>query len=139
MIEIRSTQHMQGETHRTKILCNGTLEQLPDSWLLKYIEQSEGLQGCQSALHVRDRMVVLTRESKFPLELKLEQDIRHQCTYPTQAGSMQLGVFAQLVESNLSHKGGQIKLNYTLAFAAGMTNSNCMEIDITTQKGNTIC
>ena len=132
MIEIRDSHRMQGETHSSETLCDGMLEQLPDGWQLNYVEQSEGLQGSRSALRVHDRMVSLTREGEFPLNLTLEQGVRHKCYYNTPAGMVQLGVFARQVQSDLSRAVGKINLDYTLDFSADMVSSNQMEIHITT-------
>ncbi|MCL2530820.1 MAG: DUF1934 domain-containing protein [Oscillospiraceae bacterium] len=137
MIEIRDSHRVQGESYSSEILCDGMLEQLDDGWQLNYVEQSEGLQGSRSALRVHDQIVSLTREGEFPLDLTLEQGVRHKCYYNTPAGMMQLGVFARQVQSDLSRTGGQIKLNYTLDFSADMVSSNQLEINITTPRSET--
>jgi len=135
LIEIRDSHEVEGETHSSELICDGVLAELPEEtgggWQLDYIEQSEGLEGSRAALRVQDRLVSLTREGAYPLDITLEQGVRHNCYYNTPAGMMHLGVFARSVESDISRKGGRIKLNYTLDFYADLMSSNQMEIQVT--------
>jgi len=130
LIEIKDSHEIEGETHSSEMMCDGVLEELPNGWQLDYIEQSEGLQGCKSALRVHDRLVSLTREGDHPLNITLEQGVRHNCYYNTPAGMMHLGVFARSVESDISRTGGLIKLNYTLDFYSDLMSCNQMEISV---------
>ena len=134
LIEIRDFHEVEGETHSSEMMCDGVLAELPEEtgggWQLDYIEQSEGLEGSRSALRVQDRLVSLTREGEYPLNITLEQGVRHHCYYSTPAGLMHLGVFARSVESDISRSGGRIKLNYTLDFYADLMSSNQMEINV---------
>jgi len=130
LIEIRDSHEVEGETHSSEMMCDGVLAELPDGWQLDYIEQSDGLEGSRSALRVQDRLVSLTREGEYPLNITLEQGVRHHCYYSTPAGLMHLGVFARSVESDISQAGGRIKLNYTLDFYADLMSSNQMEIRV---------
>ena len=130
LIEIRDSHEVEGETHSSEMMCDGVLAELPDGWQLDYIEQSEGFEGSRSALRVQDRLVSLTREGEYPLNITLEQGVRHHCYYSTPAGMMHLGVFARSVESDISRSGGRIKLNYTLDFYADLMSSNQMEIKV---------
>ena len=134
VIEIKDSHEIDGEFHSSEVLCDGVLAELPDDdgggWRLDYVEQSEGLEGSRAALRVQNRLVSLSREGEYPLEITLEQGVRHSCYYTTPAGLMRLGVFARSVESDISRSGGKIKLNYTLDFYADMMSSNQMEIKV---------
>jgi uncharacterized beta-barrel protein YwiB (DUF1934 family) len=134
MIEIRDSHEIEGELHSSEVLCGGVLAELPEEdgggWQLDYVEQSEGLEGSQAALRVQNRLVSLFRAGEYPLEITLEQGVRHSCYYNTPDGLMHLGVFARSVESDLSPAGGRIKLAYTLDFYADLMSSNQMEIKV---------
>ncbi|MDR2526154.1 MAG: DUF1934 domain-containing protein [Oscillospiraceae bacterium] len=134
VIEIRDSHEVEGEVHSSEMLCDGTLAELPPEhgggWELAYTEQSEGLEGSPAALRVQHKTVSLSREGEFPLEITLEQGVRHHCYYNTPSGMMHLGVFARSVESEMSDNGGNIKLHYTLDFSADMMSANRMEISI---------
>lgn len=132
VIEIRDSHEVEGEAHASEIMCDGTLTQLPeeDGWQLDYVEQSEGLEGSRAALRVQNRVVSMSRQGEYPLEITLEQGVRHSCYYNTPAGMMHLGVYARSVESTLNHAGGRIKLSYTLDFCADLMSSNQMEIRV---------
>ena len=134
MIEIRDSHEVEGELYESEFMCGGMLAELPEEagggWQLDYVEQSEGLEGSRAALRVQNRLVSLSREGQFPLEITLEQGVRHSCYYNTPDGLMHLGVFARAVESDLSHAGGRIKLAYTLDFYADLKSSNQMEIKV---------
>jgi len=132
LIEIKDSHEIDGEFHSSEVLCDGVLAELDggSGWQLDYMEQSEGLEGSRAALRVQNRLVSLSREGEFPLEITLEQGVRHSCYYTTPAGLMRLGVFARSVESSISPSGGKIKLNYTLDFYADLMSSNQMEIKV---------
>ncbi|MDR2752913.1 MAG: DUF1934 domain-containing protein [Oscillospiraceae bacterium] len=132
VIEIRDSHEVDGEVTSSEVMCDGMLMELDDgcSWQLDYTEQSEGLKGSHAALRVQDRLVSLSRQGACPLEITLEQGVRHSCYYNTPAGMMHMGVFARSVESNLTPAGGRIKLAYTLDFYADMMSSNQMEIQV---------
>lgn len=134
LIEIKDSHEVEGEVHSSEIMCDGVLAELPEEsgggWQLDYLEQSEGLEGSRAALLVQNRLISLTREGAYPLNITLEQGVRHHCYYNTPAGLMHLGVFARAVESNISHTGGRIKLAYTLDFSSDLMSNNQMEIDV---------
>lgn len=132
VVEIRDSHEIEGETHASEILCDGMLTELPEegAWLLDYMEQSDGLEGSRAELRVQNRMVSLSRHGNYPLEITLEQGVRHSCYYNTPAGMMHLGVYARSVESCISRAGGRIKLAYTLDFCADLMSSNQMEIRV---------
>ena len=132
LIEIKDSHEIDGELHSSEILCDGVLAELDDDggWQLDYVEQSEGLEGSRAALRVQNRLVSLSREGEYPLEITLEQGVRHHCYYSTPAGMMHLGVYARSVESEMTGDGGNIKLWYTLDFYADMMSLNKMEISV---------
>ena len=134
VIEIKDSHEIEGELYSSEIFCDGVLEELPEEagggWQLDYEDQSEGLEGSPAALRVQNRLVSLSREGEYPLEITLEQGVRHSCYYNTPDGLMHLGVFARSVESDLSRAGGRIKLAYTLDFYADLKSSNQMEIKV---------
>ena len=131
VIEIRDSHEVEGETHASEFLCDGVLTELPEDggWELDYVE-SDGPESSRSALRVQNRTVSLSRQGAYPLEITLEQGVRHSCYYNTPAGMMHLGVYARSVESSISRAGGRIKLAYTLDFCADLMSSNQMEIKV---------
>jgi uncharacterized beta-barrel protein YwiB (DUF1934 family) len=134
LIEIRDSHEIDGEFHSSEVLCGGVLTELSEDvgggWQLNYVEQSESIGESRAALRVQNRLVSLSREGEHPLEITLEQGVRHSCYYTTPGGLMRLGVFARSVESDISACGGRIKLNYTLDFYAELMSSNQMEINV---------
>ena len=129
VIEIRDSHEVEGETHASEFLCDGVLTELDGGWELDYVE-NDGPEASRAALRVHNRMVSLSRQGEYPLEITLEQGVRHNCYYNTPAGMMHLGVYARSVESSISRAGGRIKLAYTLDFCADMMSSNQMEIKV---------
>ncbi len=134
VIEINDSHEIEGELHSSEMICDGVLAALPPErgggWQLNYTELSEGLEGSPAAMRIQQRTVSLSREGEFPLEITLEQGVRHHCYYSTPAGMMHLGVYARSVESEMTDTGGQIKLWYTLDFYADMMSMNRMEINV---------
>ena len=129
VIEIRDSHEVEGETHASEFLCDGMLTETDGGWELDYME-SDGPDASRAALRVQNRMVSLSRRGAYPLEITLEQGVRHSCYYNTPAGLMHLGVYARSVESSISPAGGRIKLAYTLDFCADLMSSNQMEIKV---------
>ena len=135
LIEIKDSHIVEGEEHASEMMCDGVLRELPEEtgggWELDYVEQiDEDSEVSRSALRVQNRLVSLTREGAYPLDITLEQGVRHNCYYNTPAGVMHMGVFARSVESSISRAGGRIKLQYTLDFSADLMSSNKMEINV---------
>ncbi|MDR2647613.1 MAG: DUF1934 domain-containing protein [Oscillospiraceae bacterium] len=132
VIEICDYHEFDGESMSSEMMCDGMLEELPQTdgggWRIHYVEQAEGIKGSKSALRVQNRMVSLSRYGEFPLEITLEQGVRHNCYYHTPAGMMHLGVYARTVDSSLTADGGSVKLHYTLDYFSEMMSSNRMEI-----------
>ncbi|MDR1927332.1 MAG: DUF1934 domain-containing protein [Oscillospiraceae bacterium] len=134
MIEICDSHEIEGERHSSEMMCDGILAELPPEngggWQLDYVEQSEGLEGSKAALRIQKNLVSLSRDGNYPLEITLEQGVRHSCYYNTPGGMMHLGVYARSVESSLNQEGGSIRLWYTLDFSADMLSSNRMDISV---------
>ncbi|MCL2494184.1 MAG: DUF1934 domain-containing protein [Oscillospiraceae bacterium] len=129
VIEIRDSHEVEGETHASEFLCDGVLTELGDGWKLDYVE-TDGPEQSESALRVQNRTVSLSRRGAYPLEITLEQGVRHNCYYNTPAGMMHLGVYARSVDASINRAGGRIKLAYTLDFCADLMSSNQMEIKV---------
>ncbi|MCL2106834.1 MAG: DUF1934 domain-containing protein [Oscillospiraceae bacterium] len=134
VIEISDSHEVEGELLSSEMMCDGVLEELPPEfgggWQLDYTEQSEGLEGSRAALRIQNSLVSLSRDGEFPLEITLEQGVRHSCYYNTPAGMMHLGVYARSVESDISRGGGRIKLWYTLDLSSDLMSMNRMEIKV---------
>jgi uncharacterized beta-barrel protein YwiB (DUF1934 family) len=133
VIEIRDSHEVEGETHASEFLCDGVLTELSEDkgggWELDYVE-SDGPEASRSALRVQNRTVSLSRRGEYPLEITLEQGVRHSCYYNTPGGMMHLGAYARSVDASINRAGGRIKLSYTLDFCADMMSSNQMEIKV---------
>ena len=66
-------------------------------------------------------------------EIILEAGKRHNFQYGTPYGEMQMGVFANTVESKMTPEGGTLKLVYTIDFYGNFTSAKDMLIEV----GNT--
>jgi len=83
-----------------------------------------------------DNVVTVIRGGAANSRLTLEKGRRHQCHYNTMFGDLMVGVFTNIIENNLSEKGGTLQAAYTLDFNAGLVSKNEIFIKVTEKEGN---
>lgn len=132
LIKIVDSHKIDGESEGTEITTLGTFEGDENNYTLRYSESGE-FDGCDISLNVEDKnKITMTRtgSGSFHTQLIMEKGRRHNCCYSTPAGEMMIGVFANMVSSDVKADGGNLRFRYTLDFNAGLVSENELEITV---------
>ena len=134
IIKITDLQTTEEGEDTIEITTRGTLSGDEDNYTLEFDEIFEDGLRSHTVLTVRDgKSVNLLRRGDMNNEIILEAGKRHNFQYGTPYGEMQMGVFANTVESNMTPEGGTLKLVYTIDFYGNFTSAKDMLIEV----GNT--
>ena len=134
IIKITDLQTTEEGEDRIEITTRGTLSGDEDNYTLEFDEIFEDGLKSHTVLTVRDgKSVNLLRRGDMNNEIILEAGKRHNFQYGTPYGEMQMGVFANTVESKMTSEGGTLKLVYTIDFYGNFTSAKDMLIEV----GNT--
>lgn len=134
IIKITDLQTTEEGEDRLEITTRGTLKGDEDNYTLEFDEIFEDGLKSHTVLTVRDgKSVNLLRRGDMNNEIILEAGKRHNFQYGTPYGEMQMGVFANTVESKMTPEGGTLKLVYTIDFYGNFTSAKDMLIEV----GNT--
>lgn len=127
VLSIRGTQNYIGqEPDVIELVTEGTLEQLPNGWELRYHESDlTGLEGVETAFCVQSRTVTLTRTGKLNSQMVFEEGVAHDSLYQMEFGAMMLTVCATKVAADITAIGGVIDLRYNIE----IEQSSAGEID----------
>ncbi|HZK21294.1 MAG TPA: DUF1934 domain-containing protein [Oscillospiraceae bacterium] len=132
LIKILDKQSTDGETEKLEITTKGTLSFNDDGYYIVYDETDGELEGTVTTLFIDSpNSVTVSREGAFNSQIVLEENKRHSCFYDTPYGSFMMGVFAKHVKSNVTEKGGTLKMRYTVDFNSGLAAENSMSIVVT--------
>lgn len=100
--------------------------------MLTYEEsETTGFQGSTTTLKIeRNGRVTLTRKGSANSHLVLQKGVRHVGSYNVYGGSMEIGVYANEVDCNITEEGGSLRLIYTLDMNTSMFSRNELSIDV---------
>lgn len=117
-----SLQAMQipadGEAEVIEILADGVLEVTGENtYELSYDEtEATGLEGTKTTFLVQPQGITLTRSGTYNSKMVFHTGQEYVSDYVTPYGSLPMTLFPTLVASSLSPEGGEMKIDYTLAF-----------------------
>ena len=100
--------------------------------MLTYEEsETTGFQGSTTTLKIeRSGRVTLTRKGSANSHLVLQKGVRHVGSYNVYGGAMEIGVYANEVDCNITEEGGSLRLVYTLDMNTSMFSRNELTIDV---------
>ena len=116
VLSIRGTQNYIGqEPDVIELVTEGTLEQLPDGWELRYKESDlTGLDGVETTFGVQGKTVTLTRTGKLNSQMVFTEGVAHDSLYQMEFGALMLTVCATKVAADITALGGVIDLRYNI-------------------------
>ena len=130
-ITIDSTQIVDGESDKTELFTVGTMELCDNGYRLCYDESgATGFEGSHVAVRVTADSVVVERTGKAVSTLIIERGKKHHCQYGTEFGDFLIGVNTDEVRNDLSEKGGEVYLKYTLDINSSLMSENEMKIKV---------
>jgi uncharacterized beta-barrel protein YwiB (DUF1934 family) len=101
-----------------RLTTEGRLYRRDPSWYIVYEESTAtGLEGTQTTMQVTDDgSVSLIRTGSHGMNLMFSPGSRHITRMETPYGDLDVELYASLVKTNISKKGGYIHLGYTIDF-----------------------
>jgi len=115
-----------------ELFTDGMMYHRDGTTLLTYEEsETTGFQGSVTSLKIeRNGRVSLIRRGSANSHLVLQKGVRHVGNYNIYGGSMEIGVYANEVDCNITEEGGSIRLVYTLDMNTSMFSRNELLIDV---------
>ncbi len=132
LISIVGKQRVDGETGEINLTTLGSYVRKGANRYILYKEYDEDARRSQtSILKIEgDRRVILMRGGADHTRLILEKGKRHLCQYSTGYGDLLVGVFTSNVRSELTDKGGNLEVNYTLDINSDLSSLNQILITV---------
>lgn len=126
MISVRGEQYYQGaDPDETELLTEGTLEALPDGWLLSY-EESEltGMEGTTTTFTVGADEVTLRRVGTVQSEMRFKPGEISTSAYDTPYGTLTVEIGTRSLRAELGPRGGELEIYYSIAVEHQVTGEN---------------
>ena len=134
LITIKGTMEQRGDSDTVELMTRGSLVHKEGAYYIVYKEtEATGYEGCTTTVKVAEdaRKVSMLRYGKVPSQLIIEKGTRHLCHYETGYGAISLGVAADVIEHELTEKGGKLKFSYTLdSGAENFISRNLVDITV---------
>ena len=113
LIEIRSTQEVDGEREVLELTSRAALSGTGDDYVITYTDEDGDLAGTTTTLHVENgRRVTISRKGGYQSHMIIEERVRHISQHNTPYGSFMLGVSALQVQSDIQKNGGILHFRY---------------------------
>ncbi len=139
LITVTGTQIIDGEKETIKLTTAGEFTCDGEKYYIRYREYDNENPNIyfDNTVEVQDDdIVTVIRKGPANSRLTLQKGRRHQCHYNTLFGDLMVGVFANMIENDLTEKGGVLQASYTLDFNAGLVSKNEIHIKVTEKEGN---
>ena len=115
LLTIRGTQRIDGEEETIEVLTCGELIRREKTYWISYDEsETTGFAGHRTTLHIEPGRVTMRRTGLHSSQLIIEKGLRHQCSYGTEAGPLNIGIMGSFIRSTLSDDGGEVDFAYSM-------------------------
>lgn len=141
LISIKGTYTGEGSSDSLDLTTVGNFYRRNNSYYIRYQEsEATGYEGCYTTVRVEDdRRVTISRSGKAKSQLILENRRRHLCHYDTGMGAFMVGVFPNLIESDLTDEGGAVHFRYTLDVNSSFASQNEVTIQVQVTEPSSPC
>jgi uncharacterized beta-barrel protein YwiB (DUF1934 family) len=133
LINIIGIQTLDGEKDKIELTTGGSYIMKGDHAYIGYKEYDEDNPSVSSnnliKVEGKDRVTVIRNNGK-QTRLILEENKRHQCHYRTPMGDLMIGVFADIINSELNENGGSLHVKYSLDFNSDFISQNEFYIEV---------
>lgn len=131
-IHIKGIQSGEDENDTTELFTQGLFYEKNGKHYLIYDEsEATGYKDCRTTLKVEgSEKVTMRRSGPNRSELVLEKGVRHVGFYDTLAGDIQIGVFADHIQNDLTGDGGKVYFKYQLDVNSVFLSENEVYIDV---------
>ncbi len=130
-ITFLTEQVLDGESDKSRLKANGTLEKSENGYILKYTEPDGEMGKSKSEIHIHSKSFVeLKRTGLYETVFAIEEGKKHTCRYRSPYGETDMEVAAKKVIADISRDGGRILLNYRLESNSQIIGENSLSVYI---------
>lgn len=132
LVKIKGIQGLDGDEAVIELSTEGTLRRFEDEYIITYSED-QTVEGSKikTQLTVKDdNTVILERRGDLNSRLIITEGERNSCLYAIPQGSLTLGIYGKEVKSNLTDRGGTVKMVYTIDVNLEPLSENTVEITV---------
>ena len=133
IISISGEQGIDSDSDTIDLTTVGRFGEKNGSYYLTYDEtEMLGMGGAvKTGIYIKpDKSVVLQRTGAVESRLVVEQGKRSICCYNTSAGELLIGIFGERVKTDLTPKGGEISMKYTIDSDLRLISRNSVKISV---------
>lgn len=132
-INIKSIQTADGDSDTTELFTYGELSSAENKtfYTVTYDENgTTGYEGSTVTLEISEQWVRMIRTGAALSDLMIEKGKKHHCHYGTPYGDIMVGISADDIKSEITEKGGDLYLKYTIDINSSFMSQNQMFINI---------
>ena len=137
VISIKGIQKYEGALPDVvELVTAGRLVREGSSYTLSYQESElTGLEGTLTTIQVEGEQVTLMRVGEFNSQLVFQEGRRHLSVYNTPYGAMSVGVHTRHLLAELSDRGGDIEVDYSIEVDHTLAGRNIFRISVKESEG----
>ena len=133
IINISGEQGIDNDSDKIELTTVGRFGEKDGSYYLGYDEtEMMGVGGfVKTSIYIKpDNSVILQRTGSVESRLVVEEGKRSVCCYNTSAGELLIGIFGEKVKTDLTPKGGEISMKYTIDSNLRLVSRNSVKISV---------
>lgn len=133
IINISGEQGIDNESDTIELTTVGRFGEKNGSYYLTYDETEMLSAGgaVKTGIYIKpDKSVILQRTGSVESRLIVEEGKRSVCCYNTSAGELLIGIFGERVKTDLTPKGGEISMKYTIDSNLRLVSRNSVKISV---------
>ena len=137
VISIKGIQKYEGALPDVvELVTAGRLVREGSSYTLSYQESElTGLEGTLTTIQVEGEQVTQMRVGEFNSQLVFQVGRRHLSVYNTPYGAMSVGVHTRHLLAELSDRGGDIEVDYSIEVDHTLAGRNIFRISVKESEG----
>lgn len=129
IITLTDIHKIDNQKEKNESTIRGKLETNNGGYTITYDEKD--LDSSTTTVHLScEKILTVTRHGSYSMHLVMQENKRHVCPYATPAGTVQLGVSAEHIKSNMQDTAGTLDFEYTLDLNGEILSKNRLILQI---------
>ena len=131
-IRIKGVYDTGDGTDEVELYTDGKMYQKNSHTFVTYEEsETTGFEGCRTMLKIEEDMVTMTRRGKGAYShLVMQRGVRNIGRYQLYGEPMDIGVYTDRMDIDLTPEGGKLHISYTLDMNSSLLSENELFVDI---------
>ncbi len=130
LVKVKGTQGIDDEKAVIELSTEGTLREFEGDYIITYSEDpTESGANTKTQLTIqKNKTVILDRRGDLNSRLIITEGERNNCLYSIPQGSLTLGIYGKEIKSNMTDRGGMVKMVYSIDMNLQPLSDNEVEI-----------